>query len=165
MLQAGIIVSDYPTRMVEILKDNARPEAGEVYRAMDMAWSRPCSSRPGAIGSKQPADSPMSVLLFPRLANCHLSTGSEHRRKAKQRCTEEPRIGMDTSGAHRTGPANTEGIAGRSHRGLVRCRRRPGGAQGGGRRNTRRNGFTVIPTPVTRPVTKPTRMAKAQTCS
>jgi hypothetical protein len=25
--------------MVEILKDNARPEAGEVYTAMDMGWA------------------------------------------------------------------------------------------------------------------------------
>jgi len=40
MLQAGVIVSDYTTLMVEILKDNARPEAGEVYRAMDMAWAK-----------------------------------------------------------------------------------------------------------------------------
>jgi nicotinamidase-related amidase len=40
MLQAGIIVSDYTTLMVEILKDNARPEAGEVYGAMDMAWAK-----------------------------------------------------------------------------------------------------------------------------
>jgi nicotinamidase-related amidase len=39
MLQAGIIVSDYATLMVEILKDNARPEAGEVYTAMDMPWA------------------------------------------------------------------------------------------------------------------------------
>jgi nicotinamidase-related amidase len=39
MLQAGVIVSDYATLMVEILKDNARPEAGEVYEAMDMAWA------------------------------------------------------------------------------------------------------------------------------
>jgi hypothetical protein len=30
MLQAGVTVSDYTTLMVEILKDNARPEAGEV---------------------------------------------------------------------------------------------------------------------------------------
>jgi hypothetical protein len=37
MLQAGVILSDYATLMVEILKDNARPEAGEVYGAMDMA--------------------------------------------------------------------------------------------------------------------------------
>ena len=27
------------TLMVEILKDNARPEAGEVYAAMDMGWA------------------------------------------------------------------------------------------------------------------------------
>jgi len=40
MLQAGVIVSDYTTLMVEILKDNARPEAAEVYNAMDMAWAK-----------------------------------------------------------------------------------------------------------------------------
>jgi len=39
MLQAGVIVSDYATLMVEILKDNSRPEAGEVYTAMDMPWA------------------------------------------------------------------------------------------------------------------------------
>src|SRR5689334_10379 len=39
MLQAGVIVSDYSTLMVEILKDNARPEAGEVYTALDMPWA------------------------------------------------------------------------------------------------------------------------------
>jgi nicotinamidase-related amidase len=31
MLQAGVILSDHATMMVEILKDNARPEAGAVY--------------------------------------------------------------------------------------------------------------------------------------
>ena len=40
MLQAGVILSDYATLMVEILKDNARPEAGAVYGAMDMAWAK-----------------------------------------------------------------------------------------------------------------------------
>jgi hypothetical protein len=40
MLQAGVVLSDYATLMVEILKDNARPEAGEVYGAMDMAWAK-----------------------------------------------------------------------------------------------------------------------------
>ena len=40
MLQAGVIVSDYATLMVEILKDNGRPEAGEVYAAMDMGWAK-----------------------------------------------------------------------------------------------------------------------------
>ena len=40
MLQAGVILSDYATLMVEILKDNGRPEAGEVYAAMDMPWAK-----------------------------------------------------------------------------------------------------------------------------
>ena len=40
MLQAGVIVSDYASLMVEILKDNARPEAGAVYSAMDMPWAK-----------------------------------------------------------------------------------------------------------------------------
>ena len=40
MLQGGVIISDYATLMVEILKDNARPEAGAVYGAMDMPWAK-----------------------------------------------------------------------------------------------------------------------------
>jgi len=40
MVQAGVIVSDYATLMVEILKDNARTEAGELYAAMDMGWAK-----------------------------------------------------------------------------------------------------------------------------
>ena len=40
MLQAGVILSDYATLMVEILKDNARPEARVVYGAMDMPWAK-----------------------------------------------------------------------------------------------------------------------------
>jgi len=39
MLQAGVILSDYATLMVEILKDNARPEAAAVYDAIDMPWA------------------------------------------------------------------------------------------------------------------------------
>ena len=39
MLQAGVILSDYATLMVEILKDNARPEASTVYGAKDMPWA------------------------------------------------------------------------------------------------------------------------------
>jgi nicotinamidase-related amidase len=39
MQQAGVIVSDYGTLMVEILKDNGRPEAGAVYAALDMPWA------------------------------------------------------------------------------------------------------------------------------
>ena len=40
ILQAGVILSDYATLMVEILKDNAGPEAGEVYGATDMPWAK-----------------------------------------------------------------------------------------------------------------------------
>ena len=39
MQQAGVVVSDYATLMVEILKDNASPEAGAVYGALDMPWA------------------------------------------------------------------------------------------------------------------------------
>jgi nicotinamidase-related amidase len=37
--QAGVILSDYATMMVEILKDNASPDAGAVYAALDMPWA------------------------------------------------------------------------------------------------------------------------------
>jgi nicotinamidase-related amidase len=40
MMQAGVIISDYATLMIEILKDNARPEAGAVYNAIDMDWAK-----------------------------------------------------------------------------------------------------------------------------
>ncbi len=39
MQQAGVILSDYGTLMVEILKDNAHPDAGAVYGAIDMPWA------------------------------------------------------------------------------------------------------------------------------
>jgi nicotinamidase-related amidase len=39
MAQAGVVLSDYATLMVEILKDNGRPEAGAVYEALDMPWA------------------------------------------------------------------------------------------------------------------------------
>ena len=40
MQQAGVILSDYATLMVEILKENLRPEAVAVYAAMDMPWAK-----------------------------------------------------------------------------------------------------------------------------
>jgi hypothetical protein len=40
MLQAAVILLDCATVMVEILRDNARPEAGAVYCAMDMPWAK-----------------------------------------------------------------------------------------------------------------------------
>jgi hypothetical protein len=39
MTQAGVIVSNYATLMVEILKDNRRPEARAVYEALNMPWA------------------------------------------------------------------------------------------------------------------------------
>jgi nicotinamidase-related amidase len=40
MMQAGVILSDYATLMIEILKENTRPEAGAVYSAIDMDWAK-----------------------------------------------------------------------------------------------------------------------------
>jgi nicotinamidase-related amidase len=40
MMQAGVILSDYATLMIEILKDNGRPESGAVYDALDMDWAK-----------------------------------------------------------------------------------------------------------------------------
>jgi len=51
MLQAGVILSDYATLMVEILKDNARPEAAAVYGALDMPWATLVGQIAGAMRS------------------------------------------------------------------------------------------------------------------
>ena len=40
MMQAGVIMSDHATLMMEILKDNGRPEAAAVYGAIDMDWAK-----------------------------------------------------------------------------------------------------------------------------
>jgi nicotinamidase-related amidase len=39
MMQAGVILSDYATLMIEVLKDNGRSEAGAVYGAIAMDWA------------------------------------------------------------------------------------------------------------------------------
>jgi nicotinamidase-related amidase len=39
MQQAGVILSDYATLAVEVLKDNARPDAGAVYGALAMPFA------------------------------------------------------------------------------------------------------------------------------
>lgn len=39
MAQAGVIVTDYATTMVEILKDNASPLAHELYATLDMPFA------------------------------------------------------------------------------------------------------------------------------
>jgi nicotinamidase-related amidase len=40
MLQAGVILSDYATLVIEVLGDNGRPEAAAVYEALDMPWAK-----------------------------------------------------------------------------------------------------------------------------
>jgi len=40
MLQAGVILADHATLMMEIMKDNGRPEAAAVYGAIDMDWAK-----------------------------------------------------------------------------------------------------------------------------
>jgi len=40
MMQAGVITTDYASLMVEILKDNSRPDAGAIYEAIDMPWAK-----------------------------------------------------------------------------------------------------------------------------
>jgi hypothetical protein len=39
MQQAGVILSDYATLAIEILKDNSRPEAGSIYAALAMPFA------------------------------------------------------------------------------------------------------------------------------
>jgi nicotinamidase-related amidase len=39
LTQAGVVISDYATLMVEVLGDNGKPEAGAVYAALDMPWA------------------------------------------------------------------------------------------------------------------------------
>src|SRR5437879_7235766 len=39
MVQAGVIVTDYATVAVEMLKDNASPKAGPLYGALDMPFA------------------------------------------------------------------------------------------------------------------------------
>ena len=40
LMQAGVVVCDYATLMMEVMKDNNRPEAGAVYGAIDMDWAK-----------------------------------------------------------------------------------------------------------------------------
>jgi nicotinamidase-related amidase len=39
MVQAGVVVTDYSTVGVEMLKDNASPKAGDLYAALDMPFA------------------------------------------------------------------------------------------------------------------------------
>ena len=52
MVQAGVIVCDYATVAVEMLKDNASPKAGDLYAALDMPWAGLVGQLAGAFASK-----------------------------------------------------------------------------------------------------------------
>ncbi|NIF72001.1 isochorismatase family protein [Burkholderia sp. Ap-962] len=52
MQQAGVIVSDHASLMVEILKDNGSPKAGAVYAVLDMPWATLVGQIASAYSSK-----------------------------------------------------------------------------------------------------------------
>ena len=39
LVQSGVVAADAASLMIEILRDNAAPKAGEVYAALGMDWS------------------------------------------------------------------------------------------------------------------------------
>jgi hypothetical protein len=83
MLQAGVILSDYATLMVEILKDNGRPEAGAVYGAMDMDWAKlvgqmaqaHAKQKDAPIASREALKPEASVAVDPKPTSPGLSIG------------------------------------------------------------------------------------------
>jgi nicotinamidase-related amidase len=52
MVQAGVIVTDYATVAVEMLKDNASPKAGDLYAALNMPFAGLVGQLAGAFASK-----------------------------------------------------------------------------------------------------------------
>jgi nicotinamidase-related amidase len=52
MVQAGVIVLDYATVAVEMLKDNASPKAGAVYGALDMPFAALVGQLAGAFAKR-----------------------------------------------------------------------------------------------------------------
>lgn len=55
MVQAGVIVTDYATAAVEMLKDNASPKAGELYAALDMPFAGLVGQLAGAFAKARAA--------------------------------------------------------------------------------------------------------------
>ena len=55
MVQAGVIVADYATLAVEMLKDNASPKAGDLYAALDMPFAGLVGQLAGAFAKSQTA--------------------------------------------------------------------------------------------------------------
>ena len=56
MVQAGVIVSDYATVAVEMLKDNASPKAGDLYAALDMTFASLIGQLAGAFTKGRAAE-------------------------------------------------------------------------------------------------------------
>ena len=52
MVQAGVIVIDYSTVAVEMLKDNANPKAGPLYGALDMPFAGLVGQLAGAFAKR-----------------------------------------------------------------------------------------------------------------
>jgi predicted dinucleotide-binding enzyme len=50
VVQAGVIVTDYSTVAVEMLKENASPKAGPLYGALDMPFAGLIGRLAGAFG-------------------------------------------------------------------------------------------------------------------
>ena len=55
MVQAGVIVIDYSTTCVEMLKDNASPKAGDLYAALDMPFAGLVGQLAGAFAKSRAA--------------------------------------------------------------------------------------------------------------
>jgi nicotinamidase-related amidase len=55
MVQAGVVVTDYCTVGVEMLKDNASPKAGDLYAALDMPFAVLVGQLAGAFGKSRAA--------------------------------------------------------------------------------------------------------------
>src|SRR5579863_3851381 len=55
MVQAGVIVTDYCTVAVEMLKDNASPKAGALYGALDMPFAGLVGQLAGAFAKSETA--------------------------------------------------------------------------------------------------------------
>jgi len=55
MVQAGVVVIDYSTVAVEMLKDNASPKAGDLYAALDMPFAVLVGQLAGAFAKSRAA--------------------------------------------------------------------------------------------------------------
>jgi nicotinamidase-related amidase len=80
MVQAGVIVTDYATVAVEMLKDNASPKAGDLYAALDMPFAGLVGQLAGAFASKHQlrvttrfsAGVRLTGIRLPRISTCGL---------------------------------------------------------------------------------------------